>query len=132
MEQSESRIQDVWSLILLFSLTVTFYLTKTGNRTKTSLMLYISVKAPFLPKNADCFQKIADISRIKGILVLFNILFKGTLIQISKPSNTFVFIWKYYVADFILKHLLLFQIWARKICEKFLYKHSETIEYVKN
>ena len=34
LEQSESRIQDVWSLIFLFSLTVTFYLTKTDNRTK--------------------------------------------------------------------------------------------------
>ena len=37
LEQSESRIQEVRSLILLFSLTVTFYITKTDNRTKTSL-----------------------------------------------------------------------------------------------
>ena len=34
LERSESRIQDVWSLIFLFSLTVTFYLTKTDSRTK--------------------------------------------------------------------------------------------------
>ena len=34
LEQSESRIQNVWSLIFLFLLTVTFYLTKTDNRTK--------------------------------------------------------------------------------------------------
>ena len=34
LEQSESRIQDVWSLIFLFSLTVTFYLPKTYKRTK--------------------------------------------------------------------------------------------------
>ena len=34
--------------------------------------------------------------------------------------------------DFILIHLLLFEIWAREICQKFVYKHSETIEYVKN
>ena len=27
---------------------------------------------------------------------------------------------------------LLFEIYARKICEKFVYKHSETIEYVTN
>ena len=33
----------------------------------------------------------------------------------------------------ILKvHLLLFEICARKICKKFVYKHSETIKYVKN
>ena len=32
----------------------------------------------------------------------------------------------------MLKHLLLSEICAREICEKFVYKHSETIEYVKN
>ena len=31
-----------------------------------------------------------------------------------------------------LKHLILFEICAREIFEKFVYKHSETIEYVKN
>ena len=31
-----------------------------------------------------------------------------------------------------LKHFLLFEICAREICEKFVYEHSETIEYVKN
>ena len=30
-----------------------------------------------------------------------------------------------------LKHLLFFEISAREICEKFVDKHSETIEYVK-
>ena len=34
--------------------------------------------------------------------------------------------------DFTLKHLSLFEICAREVCEKFVYKHSETIEYVKN
>ena len=38
LEQYESRILDTWSVILLFSLTVIFYLTKTENRTKTSLI----------------------------------------------------------------------------------------------
>ena len=28
--------------------------------------------------------------------------------------------------------LLIFEIFTREICEKFVYKHSETIEYVKN
>ena len=36
------------------------------------------------------------------------------------------------VEDFTFKHLLLFEICARKIREKFVYKHSETTEYVKN
>ena len=59
-------------------------------------------------------------------------LFKGTLIQIWKSANIFVFVWKWYVEGFTLKHFLLFEIWAREICEKVVYKHSETIEYVKN
>ena len=31
-----------------------------------------------------------------------------------------------------MKHILLFEICAREICEKFVYKDAETIEYVKN
>ena len=34
------------------------------------------------------------------------------------------------IEDFTLKHLLLFEIC--EICEKLVYKHLETIEYVKN
>ena len=37
LEQSGSRIPDAESAKLIFSLTVTFCLTKTENRTKTSL-----------------------------------------------------------------------------------------------
>ena len=51
--------------------------------------------------------------------------------QILKSANIFVFIWKWYVEDFILKHILLFDKCAREICETFIYKHSEIIEYVK-
>ena len=35
------------------------------------------------------------------------------------------------IVDFTVKHLLLLEIRAHEICEKFVYKHSETIEYVK-
>ena len=52
--------------------------------------------------------------------------------QIWKSAHIFVFIWKKYVEGFTLKHLLLSELYARKICEKFVYKHLETIEYVKN
>ena len=52
--------------------------------------------------------------------------------QIWKYAYIFVFISKKYVEDFTLKHLLLFEICTGEICEKFVYKHSETIEYVKN
>ena len=44
---------------------------------------------------------------------------KGTLMQIWKSANMFVFIWKEHVENFILKHLLLFEICAREICESF-------------
>ena len=63
-------------------------------------------------------------------IVLF--VFKGTLIQIWKSASIFVFIWKQRVEDFTLKHLSLFKICARENCEKFVYKQSEIIEYVKN
>ena len=56
--------------------------------------------------------------------------FKGTLTQIWKSANIFLFIWKQYVQDLTLKHLLLFVTCAREIYE--VYKHSETIEYVEN
>ena len=59
-------------------------------------------------------------------------MLKYTLMQILKSANIFVFMWKNYVEDFSLKHLLISEICAREICEKFVYKHSETIEYVKN
>ena len=52
--------------------------------------------------------------------------------QIQKSVNIFVFIWKQYAEDFTLKRLLLFEICAREMCVKFVYKHSETIAYVKN
>ena len=52
--------------------------------------------------------------------------------QIWKSANIFAFMWKYYVKDLTLKHLSLFQICAREICEKFFYKNSETTEYVKD
>ena len=40
--------------------------------------------------------------------------------------------YKQHVDDFTSKHLLFFEICAREICGKLVYKHSETIEYVKN
>ena len=50
---------------------------------------------------------------------------KGTLMQMRNSANIFVFIWKQYVEDFTLKHLLVFKICAREIYEKFVYKHLE-------
>ena len=61
---------------------------------------------------------------------------KGTLLQIWKSANIFVFTWKY--NGFTLTHILRFhintyftfsEIFSREIFEKFICKHSET-EYV--
>ena len=51
--------------------------------------------------------------------------------QIRKSAKIFV-LHENNVEDFTLKHLLLFEICACEVCEKCVYKHSETIEYVKN
>ena len=51
--------------------------------------------------------------------------------QIVKSANIVVFIQKRYIEEFTLKLFLLFEICAREICENFVYKHSETIGYVK-
>ena len=66
-----------------------------------------------------------------GIEVITDNL-KGTLMQIWKSANIFIFTWKEYVEDIRLKHLLRPEICAREICEKFVYKHLQRIEYVKN
>ena len=52
--------------------------------------------------------------------------------QIWKSANIFIFSWKDYAENFTLNHFLGFEICAREICEKFVLKHSETIELHKN
>ena len=51
--------------------------------------------------------------------------------KIWKSANIFVFPWKYY-EDFTSKNFLRFEICAGEICEKFVYKYSETTEQDKN
>ena len=54
---------------------------------------------------------------------------KGTLMQIWKSANIFYFISKKFVEDFTLKRLLLFEVCAHEMCEKFLYKiHKQSPE----
>ena len=67
----------------------------------------------------------------KNFVIVVNFV-KGTLMQIWKSADIFVFMLKKYAEDFTFKHLLLFEICAREICEKCVYKDSETMEYVKN
>ena len=44
----------------------------------------------------------------------------------------FVLIWKYYPENFVFLILGILELYTRKVCEMFVYKHTETIEYVKN
>ena len=72
LEQSRSRIPEASSVKLTFSLTVTFYLTKT-NVSNTALTL--------LPKS--CFlEKNVDISKIKRTLVLKVIFSRTTCVYL--------------------------------------------------
>ena len=47
--------------------------------------------------------------------------------QMWKSTNIFDFETK----GFTLKHCLIFEIYAPKVYKMFVYKHAETIEYVK-
>ena len=44
----------------------------------------------------------------------------------------FVFIPKQYPENFAFLFLRILKLYTRKVCEMFVYKHTETIEYVKN
>ena len=43
----------------------------------------------------------------------------------------FLFIQKYYPENFAFLILRILELYTRKICEMFVYKHTETIEHVK-
>ena len=58
--------------------------------------------------------------------------FKGTLIQIWKFPYMFVLIQKYYPENLVFLILGFLELHTRKVLEMFVYKHTETIEYVKN
>ena len=44
----------------------------------------------------------------------------------------FVFILKYYPENFAFLILGILELYTREVLEVFVYKHAETIEYVKN
>ena len=57
---------------------------------------------------------------------------KGTLMQISKSPYIFLFIWKQHPENFVFLTLGIVELYTRKVCKMFVYKHTETKEYVKN
>ena len=52
--------------------------------------------------------------------------------QIWKSAYILVFINKQYPENFVFLFLRTLELYTRKNCEVFVYKHTETIEYVKN
>ena len=52
--------------------------------------------------------------------------------QIWKSPYTFVFMQKWYAENFAFLFLRILELYNRKVCEMFVYKHTEAIEYVKN
>ena len=44
----------------------------------------------------------------------------------------FVFMQRYYPENFTFLILMILELYTRKVCEMFVYKNTETIEYVKN
>ena len=52
--------------------------------------------------------------------------------QIWKSSHMFVFIQIYYPENFAFLILGILELYICKVCKMFVYKHTETKEYVKN
>ena len=57
---------------------------------------------------------------------------EGTLIKIWKFLNVFVFMYKQYPENFAFLNLGIIELYTRKVCEIFVYSHTENIEYIKN
>ena len=90
LERSGSRILDEWSVKLTFSFIVTFYLTKTENRTKkslTALTLMLWVKVLFLSKIADFLKKKM---RALGQKVYFLKLHMGVYLRIKFQVSSII------------------------------------------
>ena len=78
LEQSGSRILNAWSVILTFSIIIIFILQKLKTELKnlehSSHTIALSIGTIFTTIfNYFCKQKNADISKIKGALVLKDI-----------------------------------------------------------
>ena len=58
----------------------------------------------------------------------FSRFLKGTLMQIWKSVYMFLFIQKYYSENFAFLILRIPELYTRKVCEMFVYKHTETVE----
>ena len=65
------------------------------------------------------------------VFIIIILVFCKTILSCQRYTIADFKICQYHVDGFTLKYVLLFELCAREICEKFVYKHSETLEYVK-
>ena len=65
------------------------------------------------------------------LIGILQCILKGTLMQTWKYPNMFLFLQKYYPENFSFLILRILKLFTRKVCEMFVYKQTETIEYVK-
>ena len=74
-------------------------------------------------------------TKYQGVLLDEHLFFKdyikGTLMQISKSGYMLVFTCKQYPENFELLILKVCELFPAKTCKMFVYKRTETIEYVK-
>ena len=84
-----------------------------------------NASANFIGCYNNCNTKVF---RMKGYFCSDSLQLKGTLVQILKICQYL----RLHMEIICQKISQLFELCAREICEKFVYKHSETIEYVKN
>ena len=109
--------------------------------------IYMSTLQNLYPLNlAGCLLQEGGSAR-KPLFVSFYWTFpssldlKSTLLQISKSASIFVFMWTkicwrfHILTPFLFSHVIshfnTFFVFPREICEKFVYKHSETTEHIK-
>ena len=78
-------------------------------------------KLYFLTREKNNMNREEDNSAI--YIKLIN-MFKGTLMQIWKSANIFLFMWNQYVEDLTLRRLLIFEIYVGEICKKFFLRTS--------
>ena len=153
-EKSRKSWKNISDGVILSKVTVGLLIPLLMKDAIASILLWILKKFSVQPSWQNTsgrlllWNKCCSVCNCCSLLVYYNwikisaksksFLFKSLSLILLIINNywqlviTAVFVWKEYVEDFTFKHLLLVEICAREICEKFVYKHSETIEFVKN
>ena len=124
-------------LINLFNITLLFnksfqlllyiwYLPALRRQKETFLLLKC-----FYSRELDLISFQANVSLIQKQYIWFTWQIKGARMQIWKFPCQFVLIKKLYPENFTFSILRIFELFNPKVCQMFVYKHSERISNVK-